>query len=91
MLNSVTIIGALQLRSSDDKRIRYLEVERYYSNFKESIIKDFVPLMNWNKDIKGEIFSLPDKSLVAIRGRLEVENKILVVVVETITYLGLKY
>lgn len=91
MLNSVTIIGALLSRSPIDKRIRYLEVERYYSNFKESIVKDEVPIMNWNRDSRGEIFSLPDKSLVAIRGRLEVESKLLVIVVETITYLGLKY
>ena len=53
MLNSVTVIGALKARSSIDKRVRYLEIERYYSNFKDSIIKDEIPLMNWNKEPMG--------------------------------------
>lgn len=91
MLNSVTVIGALKAQSSIDKRVRYLEIERYYSNFKDSIIKDEIPLMNWNKEPKGEIFSLPNGSMVAIRGRLEVIDTLVVIVVETITYLGLKY
>ena len=91
MLNSVSIIGSLSKVDEKEPRIRYLLVERYYSNFSDNIEVDKIPFCNWNKENKGEIFSFKENSLVAVRGRIESLNNFVVIVVETITYLGLKY
>lgn len=91
MLNSVSIIGSLSKVDEKEPRIRYLLVERYYSNFSDNIEVDKIPICNWNKENKGEIFSFKENSLVAVRGRIESLNNFVVIVVETITYLGLKY
>ena len=91
MLNSVSIIGSLSKVDEKESRIRYLLVERYYSNFSNNIEVDKIPICNWNKENKGEIFSFKENSLVAVRGRIESLNNFVVIVVETITYLGLKY
>ena len=90
MLNSVSIIGSLSKVDEKEPRIRYLLVERYYSNFSDNIEVDKIPICNWNKESKGEIFTFADGSLVAIRGRIETLNQMIVIVCETITYLGLK-
>ena len=89
MINSVCIIGALRDRCPQDERIRYLLVERFYSTFINDEVY-LVPICNWNKESKGEIFTFADGSLVAIRGRIETLNQMIVIVCETITYLGLK-
>lgn len=91
MLNNVTIIGSLLNVDYNEPKLRMMLVERVYSNYKESIIVDKIPIMNWNKEAKGEIFVLPENTLVAIKGRLETFNDRVVIVVETITNLGLKY
>ena len=89
MLNSVCIIGSLKQKDCKDERIRYLYVERFYSYFINNEF-DLVPLCNWNKENKGELFNFKDDALVAIRGRIETLNQKIVIVCETITYLGLK-
>ena len=91
MLNSVSIIGALKNKDKLDARIRYLQVERCYDYSGIEKELDIVPLVNWNKEPTGEIFIFPDSTLVAIRGRIETVNQKMVIVVETITNLGLKY
>lgn len=91
MLNSVCVIGSLLEVSKEDPRIRFLLLERVYSNFKDHIITDKIPIMNWNKQAKGEIFSLPDHSLVVIRGRIESLEEKIIIITESITNLGLKY
>ena len=91
MFNSVCIVGSLLEIDKEEPKIRYLLVERAYSNFKNNIITDKIPIMNWNKESKGEIFSFPNHSLVALRGRIESFCNKTVIIVETITNLGLKY
>ena len=91
MLNSVCVVGSLMDVDLNEPKIRYLKVERVFSKFKESVEIDVIPICNWNKQEKGEIFSFANKSLVVIRGRLETLGQRIVIVVETITYLGLKY
>ena len=90
-MNSVSIIGALKQVDENDPRIRYLFVERIYSTISFNSEIDLIPLVNWNKEPSGEIFVFPDSTMVAIRGRIETLNQKLVIVVETITNLGLKY
>lgn len=90
-MNSVSIIGALKQVDEKDPRIRYLFVERIYSTISFNSEIDLIPLVNWNKEPSGEIFVFPDSTMVAIRGRIETLNQKLVIVVETITNLGLKY
>ena len=90
-MNSVSIIGALKQVDEKDPRIRYLFVERIYSTISFNSEIDLIPLVNWNKEPSGEIFVFPDATMVAIRGRIETLNQKLVIVVETITNLGLKY
>lgn len=91
MFNSVSVIGALLEVDKSEPNIRYLLIERAYSNLKSGILTDKVPIMNWNKEAKGEVFSFPERSLVALRGRIETYNSRVVIVVETITNLKLKY
>ena len=91
MLNSVSLIGHLGEIDKEEKRIRYLYVERFFSKYDGNIELDKIPIVNWNKEVKGEIFSFNEKSIVAIRGRIESLNNIVVIVVETIVYLGIKY
>lgn len=90
MLNSLSIIGSLLSVDETDKSIRYLLVERVYSTNSKLEI-DTIPLMNWNKSFKGELFVLPNNTMVAIKGRLETFNNKVVVICESITNLGLKY
>ena len=90
MLNSVCLIGSLKHRDKKDARIRYLLVERIFSTFINDEV-DYVPICNWNKEKRGEVFLHKDDSLVAIRGRIETLNGQIVIVCETITYLGLKH
>ena len=52
---------------------------------------DIIPICNWNKEKRGEIFHYKDDSLVVIRGRIETLNQQIVIVCETITYLGLNH
>lgn len=91
MLNSICLVGSLVEIDNKEPRIRYLLVERVYTNFSDNLIIDKIPLCNWNKEVKGEIFTFKNNSLVAVRGRIETLNNNVVIVVETITYLGLKY
>ena len=90
MLNSVCIIGSLKHQDEKDERIRYLLVERIYSSFLNNDV-DIIPICNWNKEKRGEIFHYKDDTLVAIRGRIETLDEKIVIVCETITYLGLKH
>ena len=89
MINSVCIIGSLKEIDPFDNRVRYLLVERFYSSFIKDEI-DLIPICNWNKEAKGELFNYKNGSLVAIRGRIETLNQKIIIVCETITYLGLK-
>ena len=91
MLNSVSIIGALKHVDERDSRIRYLFVERSYSCLTINSEEDLIPIVNWNKEPSGDIFVYPESTMVAIRGRIETLNQKMVIVVETITNLGLKY
>lgn len=91
MFNCVSIIGSLLDGDKDEPRIRYILVERVYSNLKANVITDKIPIMNWNKEPRGEIFSFPKNAMVALRGRIESYNDKTVIVCETITNLGLKY
>ena len=91
MLNSICLVGSLVEIDNKEPRIRYLLEERVFTNFADNLIIDKIPLCNWNKEVKGEIFTFKNNSLVAVRGRIETLNNNVVIVVETITYLGLKY
>jgi hypothetical protein len=90
MINCVNMIATLKDVDEKNPYIRYCLVRRPYPLFDENYQGDEVPLVNWNKDKVGTLFALKSDSLVAIKGRIENYSSRLVVVIETIDYLGLK-
>ena len=63
-------------------------VEKPFFSSSENESFDKVPLMSWNKEENGELFSFSNGTLVGIKGRVENYRNILVIVIESIIYLG---
>lgn len=84
MINSVTLLGILKERDQNEEAIRYLAVERDYKDSHGHFECDRLPLMYWTRDQKNVLFSLPEESLVVIRGRIETQNKIAIIIVESL-------
>lgn len=87
-MNSVNIIGRLVEQDENDSCIRYCIVEKPFFFNSDDEAYDKVPLMNWNKEENGELFSFSNNTLVGIKGRVENYRNILVIVIESIIYLG---
>ena len=87
-MNSVNLIGRLVEQDESDSCIRYCIVEKPFFSSSENESFDKVPLMSWNKEENGELFSFSNGTLVGIKGRVENYGNILVIVIESIIYLG---
>ena len=91
MLNSVNLIATLKKVDEKNPKIRYCEITRPYQLLRKNEKDiDVIPLVNWNKDKIGELFTYKNHSIVSIGGRIETLDDRLVVVTEKIEYLGLK-
>ena len=88
MVNVVLFIGVIIKEDPIDEIVRYVEVVEEYKNINGQIVRDVIPVINWNKTNKGNLFTFPIGSLVMIKGHLENYKEKFVVVCESITYLG---
>ncbi|MGN1295641.1 MAG: hypothetical protein ACI4U5_04465 [Bacilli bacterium] len=89
-MNLVSITGSLQSISSSDSNIRYIKYVRSYKDKKGIFQEDIFPCMYWTRDCNNELFSLQDNSYVAISGRIEKVNELVVIIIEQLEYLGVK-
>ena len=90
MLNVVFFMGELGDIDEEKGDLRYVSVVGDFRNVKGVIQNDLIPVVNWTKTSKGELFLLNKGSLVLIKGRLEIINQKCVVVCENLSYLGKK-
>ena len=88
MVNVVIFIGVIIKEDTIDEIVRYVEVVQEYKNINGQILRDVIPVINWNKTNKGNLSTFPIGSLVMIKGHLENYKEKFVVVCESITYLG---
>lgn len=88
MINIAVFAGKIIKDDENDPCIRMVEI---YEDFLEEDLdlkKELVPVMNWNKQNKGELFTFGVGTLLIIKGRLENYKGRFVVVCESLTYLG---
>lgn len=90
-MNSVNIICRLLSRDQEDKSIRYCKIEKPYFVYDETNKEDIIPLQNWNREENGELFNFENNTLVGIKGRVENYRNKVVIVIESIMYLGSKW
>lgn len=88
MINIVVLMGRIVGDDPEVNTIRRLEIVGDYKNLDGVWQTDAVPVINWNKTNKGELFTFPVGSLVMIRGRMENYKNRFVIVCENLTYLG---
>lgn len=87
MINHISIIGILRNIDEANDIIRYIEVKRNYKNNLGQYDSDCFPCIMWSRNNKNQLFSYREGTLVAIEGRLEIEEKQMYIIIETITYL----
>lgn len=88
MVNVVVFMGKIVKNDDIHKEIRYLEVVSDFKNNSNQFFKELIPVINWNKTNKGELFSFKENTLLLIKGRLEFFKEKFVVVCEQLTYIG---
>lgn len=77
-MTNVGVYG--RIKHIDDQL--YIEVERGYKNQNGIIEKDLLLCRHWSKE-KRNIFSIiKDDTLLLVKGRLETENNITIIIVE---------
>lgn len=90
MVNVVVLMGILLHCDEQNKAIRYLEVIEEFKNNRGELIRDIVPLINWNKIHQGDLFVYQNGATVLVKGRLEIIDDKMYVICENLTYLGKK-
>lgn len=90
MVNVVVLMGILLDCDEQNKLIRYLEVIEEFKNDRGELIRDIVPIINWNKTHQGDLFVYQNGAIVIVKGRLEIINGKIYVICENLTYLGKK-
>jgi hypothetical protein len=88
MINITVFAGKIVKDDENDPLIRYVEIYQEFLSEKGDIKKELVPVMNWNKERKGELFTFSINTLLIIKGRLENYKGRFVVICENLTYLG---
>lgn len=78
-MTNVEVLGLI--KHQEDKSIK-LFVERSYKDNKGVILNDLIPCVYWSKTKRNVFSSLLEDTRVLIKGRLEILNNDLVVVVE---------
>lgn len=87
MLNTVIFMGLLSHIDDNEPLIRYVNIIGEYQNLEGKFNHDYIPVINWNKLNKGDLFTFQDQTCVIIKGRLEVYKNRFVVVCESLSYL----
>lgn len=87
MLNIVMFMGQIYSVDCENPLIRYIKISDDFQNMNGKFNDNLIPVINWNKTNKGELFSFQDGAWVIVKGRLEIFNNRFVVVCENLTYL----
>ena len=86
MISDVYLTG--RLSSSINETMRFVEIDRMVPEQGKYVI-DKIPVSYWSKEPSSRFMKLSDGTLVVIRGRLESEAKIgLIIVAEQLAILG---
>ncbi len=80
-MTSVYIYGSIKHLDSEKEKV-YLEVERGYKDKNGVINKDLIPCKYWSKNTKNILFKLKDGTKLIVKGRLEKEDEVLVIIEE---------
>lgn len=80
-MTNVNLIGVLKKENG----AVFIEVVRAYKDQKGVFNKDLIPCLYWTKNDKNNLTYLPENSKLFIKGRLEVENQKLYLIVEEFT------
>ena len=89
-MNYISLVGSLQKISSPDSNVRYIKYVRTYKDKKGIFQEDVFPCMWWTRNNNNELFSLQDNSYVAISGRIEKNDEEIIIIIESLEYLGIK-
>lgn len=97
MINQVTLVGKLVNKIETKKEENLMEtaeiklaVSRTYKNADSVYEKDIIPCVLWAGVIKSAIEYLSKDDLIGIRGRLQMKDDKIQVIVEKITLLSSK-
>lgn len=86
MISDVFITG--RLSGPINETMRFVEIDRVIPEHGKFVV-DKIPVAYWSKEPKSRFMKLDDGVLVVIRGRLESEAKIgLIIVAEQLAILG---
>lgn len=87
MINHISMTAVLLDVDIEKSNVRYIEVQRNYKDNKGHYQKDVFPCMMWSKKDKGSFFVHKSGTVVAIDGRVEIEDNITYIIIECITYM----
>lgn len=79
-MTNVEVLGKIKHKPNDD--IIYLEVLRSYKDVQGNLINDLLPSVYWAKEKRNLYFSLKEDTRVFIKGRLEIRENNLIIIVE---------
>lgn len=88
MINIAVFAGKIIKNDDNDSSIRMIEIYEDFLEEDNEYKKELVPVINWNRQNKGELFTFSEGTLLIIKGRLENYKGRFVVVCESLTYLG---
>ena len=88
MVNVIVFMGVLKEVDSQFKNIRYAHLIQDFKDEKGRLEEVDIPLVNWNRSSKGGIFTFKEWTLLLFKGRVDEQDKKLVILVEETTYLG---
>ena len=87
MINHISLTAVLLDIDEHKKNVRYIEVQRNYKDVNGHYQKDIFPCMMWSKKDKGSLFLYKVGTVVAIDGRVEIEDNITYIFIECITFM----
>ena len=87
MINHISLTAVLLDIDEHKKNVRYIEVQRNYKDVNGHYQKDIFPCMMWSKKEKGSLFLYKVGTVVAIDGRVEIEDNITYIIIECITFM----
>ena len=81
MINHISMTAVLLDVDKEKSNVRYIEVQRNYKDNKGHYQKDVFPCMMWSKKDKGSLFVHKVGTVVAIDGRVEIEDNITYIII----------
>lgn len=85
MLNAINLVGTLGPLT--DGLTRQILVQRPYREDHPTPVFDELTVMHWSRNRSVAFYKVEEKSIVAIKGRLERHDQEFVIIAENISYL----